>query len=156
MNLWLINLDLQEFVCDNGLIKPNQYAYAENLSTTVALIMVVDSWKLAIDKGEKVVYAFLDLRKALDTINHKVLLNKLMKYGVKDREYDWFANYLSGRSQFVSYQDVQSDKRSISYGVPQRSVLGPALFNVYINGILDVCENSNTFCMLTIWRFILV
>jgi hypothetical protein len=42
-----------------------------------------------------------------------------MKYGVKEREYDWFANYLSGRSQFVSYQDVQSDKRSISYGVPQ-------------------------------------
>ena len=84
MNLWLINLDLQEFVCDNGLIKPNQYAYAKNLSTTVALIMLVDSWILAIDKGEKVVCAFLDLRNALDTINHKVLLNKLMKYGVKD------------------------------------------------------------------------
>jgi hypothetical protein len=107
--------------------------------------MVVDSWKLAIDKGEKVVCAFLDLRKAFDTINHKVLLNKLMKYGVKDREYDWFAYYLSGRSQFVSYQDVQSDKRSISYGVPQGSVLGPTLFNVYINGISYVCENSNTF-----------
>ena len=68
-----------------------------------------------------------------------------MKYGVKEREYDWFANYLSGRSQFISYQDVQSDKRSISYGVPQGSVLGPTLFNVYINGISDVCENSNTF-----------
>ncbi|CAB4043295.1 Hypothetical predicted protein, partial [Paramuricea clavata] len=89
-----VNSDLQEFAWDNGLIKPNQHAYAKNSSTTVALIMLVDSWKLAIDKGEKLVCAFLDLRKAFDTINHKVLLNKLMKYGVKDREYDWFANCL--------------------------------------------------------------
>ena len=57
----------------------------KNSSTTVELIMIVDSWKLAIDKREKVVCAFLDLKKAFDTINHKVLLNKLMKHGVKDR-----------------------------------------------------------------------
>ncbi|CAB4043715.1 Hypothetical predicted protein, partial [Paramuricea clavata] len=48
-----VNSDLQEFTWGNGLIKPNQYAYAKNSATTVALIMVVDSWKLAIDKGEK-------------------------------------------------------------------------------------------------------
>ena len=67
------NNDLQRFATDNGLISDHQFAYTRYSSTTVALIIAVDSWKLAIDKGEKVVCTFLDLRKAFDVIEHAML-----------------------------------------------------------------------------------
>ena len=81
--------DLQRFATDNGLISDHQFAYTRYSSTTVALIIAVDSWKLAIDKGEKVVCTFLDLRKA-DVIEHATLINKLSKRGVRENELEWF------------------------------------------------------------------
>ena len=83
------NNDLQRFATDNGLISDHQFAYTRYSSTTVALIIAVDSWKLAIDKGEKVVCTFLDLRKA-DVIEHATLINKLSKRGVRENELEWF------------------------------------------------------------------
>ena len=137
------NSDLREFAHEVGLIKDQQFAYVKHSSTTVALIKAVDSWKMAIDKGEKVVCAFLDLRKAFDVIHHDVLLQKLAQYGVKDNEYDWFKSYLSERSQFVSCNETESQYRNIAYGVPQGSVLGPTLFNIHISGISDACKSSD-------------
>ena len=69
-----------QYAQEADLIGEHQYAYARNSSTTAALIKAVDSWKLAIDRGKKVVTgvvsAFLDLRKAFDIIDHNTLLNK--------------------------------------------------------------------------------
>ena len=84
------NNDLQRFAADNGLISDPQFAYARYSSTTVALIITVDSWKFAIDKGEKVVCTFLDLRKAFDVIEQAILISKLSKRGVSDNQLDWF------------------------------------------------------------------
>ena len=138
------NTDLQEFASEIGLINEHQFAYAKHSSTTVALIIAVDSWKFAIDKGKKVVCAFLDLRKAFDVIDHDILINKHSKQGVNENAYEleWFKSYLQGRTQFVSCGGVESERRLITYGVPQGSVLGPTLFNININGIGDVCEDS--------------
>ena len=71
------NNDLQGFAADTGLISDHQYAYARYSSTTVALIVAVDSWKFAIDRGEKVVCTFLDPRKAFDVIENNILISKL-------------------------------------------------------------------------------
>ena len=68
----------------------------------MALIKAVDSWKLAIDRGEKVVRAFLDLRKAFDIIDHNTLLNKMKNNGVTGTELKWFNSYLHERYQYVS------------------------------------------------------
>ena len=80
------NSDLPNFAYKSCLIEQHHFAYSKFSSTTVALLKVVDSWKMAIDKGLKSVSVFLDLGKAFDVIRHDVLLTKLQSYGVKESE----------------------------------------------------------------------
>ena len=71
---------------------------------------------------------FVDFRKAFDVVDHQLLLTKLCLYRVSDPSLLWFESYLSGRQQFVSIDGQRSDSLLIKQGVPQGSVLGPALF----------------------------
>lgn len=126
-----------------GLIQQRQFAYVRHSPTTTALIKTVGSWKLAINKGEKVACAFLDSRKAFDVIDHVTLLNKLQAHGVSGTILEWMNSYLSERTQLVSCGGTTSSKKAISHRVPKGSILGPALFNVHINGIRSACQNCN-------------
>ena len=75
----------------------------------------------------------LDLSKALDTLNHTILLDKLFYYGIRSTWLKLLGSYLSNRVQFVKLNDVNSDILPIVTGVPQGSILGPLLFLIYIN-----------------------
>ena len=136
------NLDLQNFAFNPGLIEHHQFAYSKFLSTTVALLKVVDSWKRAIDNGLKSVSVFLDLRESFDVIKHEVLLTKLESYGFKESELLWFNSHLSERLQHFVYEDANSDPMRRPFGVPHGSVLGPTLSNIHINNIWKACHTS--------------
>jgi hypothetical protein len=80
-----------------------------------------------------------DLSKAFDTIDHTIMIDKLAKYGIRGVVRDWFIDYLSNRKQYVMLGNKdKSDMQDITCGVPQGSILGPLLFIIYINDIVDV------------------
>ena len=78
---------------------------------------------------------FINLRKALDTVDHHILLNKMRYYGIDGVEHQWFSSYLDNRRQFCRVNGISSDPALIETRVPQGSCLGPLLFLIYINDL---------------------
>ena len=95
------------------------------------------------DQGQLTGAVFIDLRKAFDTVDHAVLLDKLSNLGIGNKEHGWFTDYLSNRTQVVEFQGVTSTPEAISVGVPQGSILGPLLFILHINDLPEVVSECN-------------
>ena len=88
--------------------------------------------------GDIVIAILIDLKKAFDTVDHKILLRKLNAYGIRGNMLKWFKSYLSNRTQYVVFDGEKSDTNNIKCGVPQGSILGPLLFVLSVNDICNV------------------
>ena len=95
---------------------------------SLALIEVVGNSYNKLDNHDAVIGIYLDLQKAFDTVNHKILLYKMYQYGIRGVTYNWFVSYSANRFQFASVDNVHSGLLTVTCGVPRGSVLGPLLF----------------------------
>ena len=129
----IISIYITDFIEENGLLYSNQFGFRKSHGTNHAIISLVEKVSKALDTGKFVIGIFLDLRKAFDTVNHDILIKKLESYGIRGNILNWLKSYLNNRTQYVHYNGYDSDKKTVTHGVPQGSILGPLLFILYIN-----------------------
>ena len=89
------------------------------------------------------IWIYLDLSKAFDSLYYDIFLSKLKYYGLQWKALQLLKSYISGRCQYVQLSDVKSSTHAVVCGIPQGSVLGPLLFNIYINDITNATSKFN-------------
>ena len=128
----ILHTQLYEYLTANNLLSEHQYGFRKFHSTTSALLDCTNDWYINMDRKLFNLVVFVDLKKAFDTVDHEILLEKLMHVGITGNALLLLKSYLTDRTQRCEVNGSISSENGIKYGVPQGSILGPLFFLLYI------------------------
>ena len=134
---------LCDYIEHQALYNDTQSGFRKGHSTTSILLKLRDDIQKAMNKSEVTLAVLIDYSKAFDTIDHNLLLEKLSKLNFSNHTLKLISSYLTNRKQYVQVDDKLSSVKPTFFGVPQGSILGPVLFNLYVTNLSDVIKSNS-------------